>query len=144
MADTIISLSLNSNVGTDVINFSTFFKATTNGVTGLTEGVGMASKIIGTSNVLLINLSSIPVDITGKKAILYIKNKSTVFLNSVNIIFGDTGGTYITALTLNGGEFAILPLSALADSDGSGTPADVNVIASASGTPIEYSLFYTI
>jgi hypothetical protein len=142
MGQTSIALTISSNIGGDSLNFTTTFSAVDSTLIGLPNSSGLATKVIGTSNVLLIDLSDTPIDIEGKKAHLFIKNKAVPKTTTLNVIFGDTSGTYITALTLAGGEFALLPLSALADSDGAGTPADINVVSNVAGTTIEYLLIY--
>lgn len=143
MATTSFTLTITSDICSDNINFTSTFNATTDGSIGLSETSGVAKKLIGTSDVLLIDLSATPVDILGQKAVLFIKNTDSTFNDYVDVKFGNTSGTYMNSLRIYGGQFALLPLSALTNGDGAGTDVDVNVIAATASTPIEYALFYT-
>ena len=143
MATTKFTLTLSSDISSDTLSVKSEFNATTDGTTGLSETSGMARTVVGTSNKVLVDISAAPVDIIGTKAVLYIKNLDTTFTDYVDIRFGNAGGTYMDALRVYGGQFAVLPLSNLTDGDGAGTDVDINVIAASINTPIEYALFYT-
>lgn len=144
MATTTLELSISSDITSDELALTTKYNVTTNGSTGVTESTGVARKIIGTSDVVLIDISAAPVSIIGAKAVLYIKNIDSTFTDYVDVKFGNTGGTYMNSLRIYGGQFAVLPLSCLTDGDGAGTDVDVNVIAATSNTVIEYAMFYEV
>ena len=144
MATTTLELSISSDITSDELALTTKYNVTTNGSTGVTESTGVARKIIGTSDVVLIDISAAPVSIIGAKAVLYIKNIDSTFTDYVDVKFGNTGGTYMNSLRIYGGQFAVLPLSCLTDGDGAGTDVDVNVVAATANTLIEYALFYEI
>jgi len=142
MATTTFTLTVASDISSDLVDLSTNFKVTTDGSTGVTESTGVARKTIGTSDVLLIDISASPISLIAAKAVLYIKNTDSTFTDYVDVKFGNTGGTYMNSLRIYGGQFAVLPLSCLTDGDGAGTDVDVNVIAATVNTTIEYALFY--
>ena len=143
MATTTFTLGLTSDISSDTVNISTTFNATTDGTTGVTETSGVGRKSISASDEVLIDLSATPLDIVGDKAVLYLKNTDTTFTDYIDVKFGNTGATYMHALRLYGGQFAVLPLSTATSGDGAGTDADVNVIAATAGTILEYAIFYT-
>jgi len=142
MATTTLTLGITSDISSNAIDISTNFNVTTDGSAGVTESTGIARKKVGTSDIVLIDLSATPTDILGDKAVLYLKNTDSTFTNYVDVKFGNTGGTYMNSLRIYGGQFAVLPLSTATDGDGAGTDADVNVIAANASTNLEYALFY--
>lgn len=143
MATTTFTLGIKSNISSDTVNMSVSFNATTNGTTGFEETSGIARTTVTTSLAKLIDISAAPIDLTDTKAILYLKNTSSTHSNYIDITIGNTAGTYITALRVNGGEFALLPVANLTDADGAGTDADINVQAATGDAVLEYGLFYT-
>ena len=74
MATTTFTLTVASDISSDLVDLSTNFKVTTDGSTGVTESTGVARKTIGTSDVLLIDISASPISLIAAKAVLYIKN----------------------------------------------------------------------
>jgi len=142
MATTVLDLTITSDISSNEISLNSKFAVTTNGSTGVTESTGVARRVIGTSDVLLIDISASPVSLIAAKAVLYIKNVDSTFTDYVDVKFGNTGGTYMNSLRIYGGQFAVLPLSCLTDGDGAGTDVDINVVAATASTTIEYALFY--
>lgn len=142
MATTTFTLGITSDISSNAIDISTNFNVTTDGTTGVTESTGIARKIVGTSDSVLIDLSAAPTDILGDKAVLYLSNTDSTFANYIDVKIGNTGGTYMNSLRIYGGQFAVLPLSTATDGDGAGTDADINIIAADAATILEYGLFY--
>lgn len=87
--------------------------------------------------------------LSGKNAVLYVKNKSTVFDITITLTVGDKANTHVAFAKLHGGESMLVPLVNTANSNYTGTSAgtldsDINVIASADHTLVEYLLIYKI
>ena len=143
MATTTLTLGLTSDISSNPLDISVSMNVTTDGSTGVSETSGLARKLIGASDTMLIDISGEPVELIAKKAVLYIKNCDGTFADYVDVRFGDTDAEHARALRLYGGQFAVLPL--LNDdnvSGGSTADADVEVVAASADTLIEYALFY--
>lgn len=144
MATTTLTLGIASDIASNAIDISTSMTVTTDGTTGVSETSGIARKLIGTGNTVLLAIAADPVELIGKKAVLYIKNCDGTFTDYVDVKIGDvSGANHAETLRIYGGQFAILPLVNSTNIDAStGTDGDVNVIAASADTLIEYALFY--
>jgi len=149
MATTTLTLGITSDITSDVLDISTSFNVTTDGTTGVTESLGVARKKVGTSDVLILDISggtgTNPVDLIAKKAVLYLKNTDATFANYIDIKIGTapTADQHAEVLRIYGGQFAIMPLvnSTSIDADG-GIDGDVMAKASNADSLLEYALFY--
>ena len=145
MATTTLTLGLTSDISSNPLDISVSMNVTTDGSTGVSETSGLARKLIGASDTMLIDISGEPVSIINKKAILYIKNCDGTFTDYVDLKIGTapTADQHAEVLRIYGGQFAVLPLanSTSIDADG-GIDGDVMVKAASADTLIEYALFY--
>ena len=146
MATTTLTLGIASDISSNTTSISESMTVTTDGSTGVTESTGIARKLVGTSDTILIDISAAPLTIVDKKAVLYIKNLDATFADYVDIKVGNVAagaGEYSRALRIYGGQFAVLPLDTDDQHDGSGTSnVDIYTDAASADTLIEYALFY--
>tara|TARA_B110000977_G_C10950825_1_gene444603 strand:- start:214 stop:657 length:444 start_codon:yes stop_codon:yes gene_type:complete len=145
MATTTLTLGITSDISSNALDISTSMTVTTDGSSGVTETSGIARKIIGATDTVLIDISAEPVTLIAKKAVLYIKNCDSTFTDYVDLKIGTapTADQHAEVLRIYGGQFAVLPLvnSTSIDADG-GIDGDVMVKAASASTLIEYALFY--
>tara|TARA_R110000822_G_scaffold36061_1_gene101637 strand:+ start:747 stop:1190 length:444 start_codon:yes stop_codon:yes gene_type:complete len=145
MATTTLTLGITSDISSNALDISTSMTVTTDGSSGVTETSGIARKIIGATDTILIDISAEPVTLIAKKAVLYIKNCDSTFTDYVDLKIGTapTADQHAEVLRIYGGQFAVLPLvnSTSIDADG-GIDGDVMVKAASASTLIEYALFY--
>ena len=147
MATTTLTLGITSDISSDVFDISTNFNVTTDGSTGVSETTGVARLELDNTITNILDLNLNPVDLTGAKAVLYIKNCDTVFTDYVDLKIGngETADQHAEVLRIYGGQFAILPLANSTNilaSSSSNIDADISVKAATSNTIIEYALFY--
>ena len=145
MATTTLTLGITSDISSNALDISTSMTVTADGSAGVTETSGIARKIIGATDTMLIDISAEPVTLIAKKAVLYIKNCDGTFTDYVDLKIGTapTADQHAEVLRIYGGQFAVLPLvnSTSIDADG-GIDGDVMVKAASADTLIEYALFY--
>ena len=149
MATTTFTLGITSDISSDTLDISTSFDVTTDGATGVAETTGIATKKVGTSDVLILDLSggtgTNPVDLIAKKAVMYLKNTDATFANYIDIKIGTapTADQHAEVLRIYGGQFAVMPLvnSTDIDADG-GIDGDVMAKAFNATSMLEYALFY--
>ena len=151
MATTTLTLGITSDISSNTISISESMTVTTDGTTGVTEATGVARKLVGTSDAILIDIDAaaagiLPLTIVDKKAVLYIKNLDATFTDYVDIKVGNVAGgagEHSRALRIYGGQFAVLPLDTDDQHDGSGSSmVDIYTDAASADTLIEYALFY--
>jgi len=155
MATTTFKIDINSDVnGDESMAFNTSFT----GKDGPSEaddsfdnqkGMGVIMVTSGAFETIVDVDSMQGRSLSGKNAVLYVKNKADQFANSIVLTVGDKANTHVAFAKLQGGESMLVPLSNTASAQYSGTTAasldsDINVIAAQDGTLVEYLLIYKI
>jgi len=155
MATTTFKIDINSDVnGDEPMTFDTSFT----GKDGSDEvadafnnqkGMGVI-RVNGGAFQTIVDVDSMQGrSLSGKNAVLYVKNKSDQFDNAILLTVGDKANTHVAFAKLQGGESMLVPLSNTVTAEYSGPNAasldsDINVISSSDTTLVEYLLIYKI
>ena len=154
MATTTFKIDINSNInGIEQITFDTSFlgREGTNVADAFDNQKGMGViKVNGNAFQTIVDIDSMQGrSLSGKNAVLYVKNKADSFDDSIILTVGDKANTHIAFAKLQGGESMLVPLANTVSAQYSGTNAasldsDINVMASVDNTLVEYLLIYKI